>query len=76
MEHKETEKEQEVSLTGKWYVSVTNNGINFFLKGTTWAFSIERADIFETRELAHAALQVARQFMNAKLFKQARFTQL
>lgn len=41
------------------------------LRGTIWAFSMERAEKFETRELAQEALDKAKQFMPAKVYRAA-----
>ncbi len=38
----------------------------YFLKGTTWTSSTERAPKFETTEAAQAGLEKAKQFMARK----------
>ena len=52
-------------------VIVDHNGETWPLKGTVWAFSMDRAQKFETREAAEAALTKARQFMKATMFRKA-----
>jgi len=52
-------------------VTVTNNGIKWPLRGTIWAFDMSRAQVFETREAAQAALAKARPFMKAAIYKRA-----
>lgn len=42
------------------------------LRGTVWAFHMDRAQKFETQELAQAALDNARKFMKAKTYKAAK----
>lgn len=41
------------------------------LKGTVWAFSMERAQKFDTKEAAQAGLDKAKMFMKAKTYKSA-----
>ena len=52
-------------------VRVENGGYTWCLKGTTWTGAPERADKFETRELAQAALDKAKSFTKPKLWKSA-----
>lgn len=52
-------------------VTLLHNGQKWPLRGTVWAFDMSRAQKFETRELAQAALNKARVFMPAKQFKNA-----
>ena len=52
-------------------VTLTNNGQQYWLRGTTWAFRAERAQSFETQDQAQKALAAARQFMKPSLFKLA-----
>ena len=52
-------------------VTVSHNGTEWPLRGTVIAYSMDRAQIFETRELAQAALAKAKPFMKAKVFKTA-----
>ena len=50
-------------VDSKFVVTVENMGNKFWLKGTTWAFSQERADIFETEAAAKASAAKAEKFM-------------
>lgn len=53
-------------------VTLTNLNTPFWLRGTTWAYSLDRADKFATAELAQAALDKAKMFMKARIFKAAK----
>jgi hypothetical protein len=53
--------------------TVENQGQTFYLKGTTWAFRVERADQFETLEAAKAAAVKAARFMTKTLAKKIQF---
>lgn len=46
------------------------------LRGTVWAFSMDRATRFATREDAQAALDKAKQFMKASVYKRAKIEEL
>lgn len=50
-------------------VRLQNLDYDWYLKGTTWTSTIERADVFATRELALAAFQRGKKFMQHKLIK-------
>jgi hypothetical protein len=52
-------------------VTVTINGTEWPLRGTVWAFDMSRAQKFETREAAEAALLRAKKFMKASVFRAA-----
>ena len=52
-------------------VTVTNNGIKWPLRGTNWAYSMDRAQQFETHAAAQAALEKARKFMKPAIYKRA-----
>lgn len=52
-------------------VTVVNAGARFWLKGTTWAFSLERAQRFDTTEAAFAAIERAKKFHKAAVMKRA-----
>ncbi len=52
-------------------VTVAHNGTEWPLKGTFWAFSMERAQRFETKEQAQAQLEKAKKFMKVSMFKKA-----
>lgn len=54
-----------------YVVRYVSNEFNYFLRGTVWAGSLERAFRFETAEAAQAALDKARPFTKAKAWKQA-----
>lgn len=47
----------------------TGAGEKVPLRGTVWAFSMDRAQRFDTREQAQAALDRAKQFMKARTYK-------
>jgi hypothetical protein len=55
----------------KFIVTVLYNGEKWPLKGTVWAFSMERAQKFDSRDDAQKALQKAKPFMKAAIFKKA-----
>ena len=55
----------------KFIVTLDHNGERWPLRGTCWAFSMDRAQSFETREAAQAQLDKAKQFMSAKQYKAA-----
>ncbi len=46
-----------------YIVTVTNKGQQFWLRGTTWAFHAERADVFSSEQDAIAAARKAEKFM-------------
>lgn len=52
-------------------VTVTHNGNEVPLRGTAWAFSMDRAQQFATREEAQAMLDRAKKFMKASIYKKA-----
>jgi hypothetical protein len=61
---------EELTMTEQVYVvTVENGGQTYFLKDTTWSFSIDRADGFETIEAAAQATLKAHQFMKPALRK-------
>lgn len=55
----------------KFIVTVMHNGEKWPLRGTVWAFSMDRAQHFDTREAAQAALEKARKFMKVAIYKKA-----
>ena len=59
-----------------WIVTIDHNGETWPLRGTVWAYSMDRAQRFETRELAQAALLKAKPFMKAAMFKKARIVEV
>lgn len=56
----------------KFIVEVDNAGSTFWLGGTVWRFAKERATLHDTRESAQAALDKAKKFMAAKIYRSAR----
>ena len=54
-----------------YIVTVTHNGNEVPLRGTVWAFSMDRAQRFESREEAQAMLDKAKKFMKAAIYKKA-----
>lgn len=60
-----------VAPARKFIVTVKHNGEKWPLRGTVWAYSMDRAQKFDTRELAQAALTKAKQFMKVAIYKAA-----
>lgn len=56
-----------------YIVTLMNNGEKWPLRRTTWAFSMDRAQQFATREEAQAQLDKAKQFMKAAQYKAAQY---
>lgn len=54
-----------------YVVRYVSNEFNYFLRGTVWAGSLERAFRYATADEALAALDKARPFTKAKAWKQA-----
>lgn len=56
------------------FIVVTPNALGEMvpLRGTVWAYSMDRAQKFETREAAQAALDKAKQFMKVRTYKAAK----
>ena len=52
-------------------VTVTHNGNKVPLRGSVWAFHMDRAQKFETPEAAQAALDKAKKFMKAAIYRKA-----
>ena len=59
----------------RYIVTLTNKGHEFWLRGTTWAFHAERADMFDSIPQAQAALQRAAKFMRPAMVKQVKIEQ-
>ena len=59
-----------------YIVTLTHNGQKWPLRNTTWAFSLDRAQQFETRETAQAQLDKAKQFMRAAQYKAAKIEEI
>lgn len=53
-------------------VTVENKGVKFYMRGTTWAFSVERATVFETADDTVAAIAKMAQFHPKALVKRVR----
>ena len=54
-----------------YIVTLVHNGEKWPLRGTVWAFRMDRAQQFDTREAAQAQLDKARKFMKAAQYKAA-----
>lgn len=50
-------------------ITVVNNGMKFWLKGTTWVYREERADVFHDVGSALEAAKKAERFMHHKIKK-------
>ena len=50
-----------------YVVTVINKGQKFWLRGTTWAFRLERADKFSSRDAATEKAMKAERFMAASI---------
>lgn len=59
-----------------YIVTVNHNNNTVPLRGTVWAFSMDRAQQFATREDAQTALEKAKKFMKASIYKKAVIQQL
>lgn len=57
-------------------VTLYHNGQKWPLRGTVWAFSMDRATVYPSREAAEAALLKAKKFMKAAQFKAARIEEV
>lgn len=53
-------------------VKLTNMGVAYWLRGTTWTSAFDRASVFATEAAAQAALDTAKQFMKPATRKLAR----
>jgi hypothetical protein len=67
--------EREITMS-KFIVTVAHNGETWPLRGTIWAFSMDRAQKFDTREAAQAALDKAKKFMKAALYRKAQIVEV
>jgi hypothetical protein len=54
-----------------YIVTTMHKGAKFWLRSTTWSFSEDRAQVFETPEAALAQLEKSRKFNAAAAFKNA-----
>ena len=50
-------------MNNGYIVTVSNKGQQFWLRGTTWAFHADRANVFATESEAKAAAVKAEKFM-------------
>jgi hypothetical protein len=57
-------------------VTYLSGATDFWLRSTVWTSARERATEFETREAAQAALDKAKQFMKASVYKQSRIVEV
>lgn len=60
------------------YIVTNTNGLGekVPLRGTVWAFSMDRAQRFDTREQAQAALERAKKFMKATVYKRSQIEEI
>ena len=60
------------------FIVTTKNGAgeSVPLRGTVWAYSMDRAQIFDSREAAQAALDKAKKFMKASTYKASRIEEV
>ncbi|GLH79772.1 hypothetical protein SSBR45G_46810 [Bradyrhizobium sp. SSBR45G] len=66
----ETVDGEELTMEEQVYVvTVENGGQRYWLRGTTFAFTIERADGFENIEAAAQALQKASKYIKPAMSK-------
>jgi hypothetical protein len=59
-----------------YIVIVNHNGETWPLRGTVWAFSMERVQHFPTREAAQAQLEKAKPFMKSAIYKKAQIVEV
>ena len=52
-----------------YIATLTNQGFDFYLRGTVWAGAEDRATRFDSQEAALAAIEKARKFMKPSLVK-------
>ncbi len=60
----------------QFIVTLDHNGGTFPLRRTTWAFSMDRAQEFDSIEAAQAQLDKAKKFMPAKQYKAAKIIEV
>ena len=53
----------------KYIVRIRNGHYDYYLRGTTWAYSKERGFRFDSEEEAKAALVAAKKFTKPALYK-------
>lgn len=54
-----------------YIVTTMHKGAKFWLRKTTWSFSADRAQVFETREEAVAQLEKSKKFNAVAAYKAA-----
>jgi hypothetical protein len=59
----------------KFIVEVDNMGFTLWLGGTVWRFSKDRATLHDDTASAQAALDKAKPFMAAKIYRAARIVE-
>ena len=59
-----------------YIVTLIHNGEKWPLRRTTWAFSMDRAQQFETKDAAQKQLDKAKKFMKAAQYKAARIEEI
>lgn len=64
------------NVADQYQVHVEMNGSVWPLRGTTWAFSMERAQSWTSAEDARKALEKAKPFMKAAVYKKARIVKI
>lgn len=60
----------------KYVVIVYSKGNKFWLRGTTWAFRLERCDVFDSKQLAEEAAKRVEKFMSPRIRKTYRIEEL
>ena len=50
-------------------VTLTNEGNKFWLRGTTWGFTADRANCFLSKEDAEKAITKAKKFMTPAMYR-------
>ena len=58
-------------MAAGFIVTVEHNGETWPLRGTVWAYRMERAQVFDTRAAAQAQLDKAGKFMPAVVYRKA-----
>ena len=56
----------------KYIVTLDHNGETWPLRGTVWAYAMDRAQVFASQEAAREALDRAKKFMSAKQYRAAK----
>lgn len=57
-------------------VTVIHNGEKWPLHGTAFAYSMDRAQKYDTREEAQAALDRAKKFMHSAVYRKAKIEEV